>query len=462
MHDKDNSGSNETCDQGETDDVEQSKQENIDVETTSDKVKGGMIRGSNEKEADIPDFDENLARKDFICQNDEIEETREEVEDLLIHTEVLNPDSTVFLKQNSELDIGYVVEDKDIILVSPVQDVQDNSSIPVAEEKKTIHFVENDFDNHETTSSNVSKGEYLLEPSNYNQKPFDLEAALLEACETIRRQEEQMVEKDQQISQIIECHKLDKKALELKVKETKDEAKKRVASAKEKVESLKSQLAKIEFRTENSDESSKEKDEIIAALRNEGEKLAIKQSNMEQLIKDARWDIKNLKDELEREKNTRNAAEKKIIDLEIELKGTKETLSAAQAKGGLVEKLDYDLLAAKEEKEKHSLMLSKLENELKTARAANLVLQKETDARLEDMLNQMESQIAATTKEKEKMLNDLEIKLNTVERESSLREDSLRQEVSELRKRWQESVRRCDGMSLYFAIESSLTIIFCI
>lgn len=42
----------------------------------------------------------------------------------------------------------------------------------------------------------------------------------------------------------------------------------------------------------------------------------------------------------------------------------------------------------------------------------------------------------------------MESKLRVSEREASLREDSLRHEVSELRKRWQEAVRRCDALSM--------------
>ena len=43
------------------------------------------------------------------------------------------------------------------------------------------------------------------------------------------------------------------------------------------------------------------------------------------------------------------------------------------------------------------------------------------------------------------VIADLETKLRTTEREAGVREDALRHEVSELRKRWQDAVRRADG-----------------
>jgi len=51
-------------------------------------------------------------------------------------------------------------------------------------------------------------------------------------------------------------------------------------------------------------------------------------------------------------------------------------------------------------------------------------------------------------KEHNSMLEDLETKLRTTEKEAAVREDALRHEVSELRKRWQDAVRRADSLSM--------------
>ena len=48
-------------------------------------------------------------------------------------------------------------------------------------------------------------------------------------------------------------------------------------------------------------------------------------------------------------------------------------------------------------------------------------------------------------KEHNDLLSDLENKLRTSEREANMREDALRHEVTEIRKRWQDAVRRADG-----------------
>eukprot|EP00985_Skeletonema_marinoi_P012723 scaffold6206_cov121-Skeletonema_marinoi.AAC.1 len=61
---------------------------------------------------------------------------------------------------------------------------------------------------------------------------------------------------------------------------------------------------------------------------------------------------------------------------------------------------------------------------------------------------ELEGESNKLRKERDEMLSDLESKLRTSEREANVREDALRHEVSELRKRWQDAVRRAEDLSM--------------
>ena len=208
---------------------------------------------------------------------------------------------------------------------------------------------------------------------------------------------------------------------------------------------MKFKIAEANARANSAGSSSSDQEEIIVALREEGEKLAKKQSEMEYLVREARSDMRDLKKELESERTAKVKAEAKITELESELKETKEELRAANQKGGLADKLDSDLLAAREEREKNASIILGLEAGLKESKSRNSELQKEMEETFKDKVSQLEQETASIRNEKDTILHDLESKLRTSERESNLREDSLRHEVSELRKRWQDAVRRCDG-----------------
>ena len=82
----------------------------------------------------------------------------------------------------------------------------------------------------------------------------------------------------------------------------------------------------------------------------------------------------------------------------------------------------------------------------------NKTLKKEVqDARAGAAL-ELEGESNKLRKERNDMLEDLESKLRTSEREANVREDALRHEVSELRKRWQDAVRRAEGKSCSFVV----------
>jgi hypothetical protein len=293
----------------------------------------------------------------------------------------------------------------------------------------------------------VTKEEAMsLNPKMASEK--SLQSQLNELKIQLQQREEQLASKSNQFAAIIESHEKEKSLLEAKLKETKEEAKKRIAKAREKVDDMKAKLAEVNNRASSIGSASSEQEKIIKALREEGEELAKKQSEMEQLVRDARGDIRDLKNELEAEKTAKHKAEESVATLERELKETKSELVLAKQKLAMTDKLESDLLAVREEKEKKSSIILGLEAKLKETLSSNNQLQKDMEATLKEKVAELEKETSSIRNEKDAILQDLESKLRLSEKEASLREDSLRHEVSELRKRWQEAVRRCDGTFL--------------
>jgi hypothetical protein len=67
--------------------------------------------------------------------------------------------------------------------------------------------------------------------------------------------------------------------------------------------------------------------------------------------------------------------------------------------------------------------------------------------RLKETENQ--SDVAKWKKEKSEWMEEFNTKVRILEQEATVREDALRKEVNELRKRWQDAVHRADGKSQF-------------
>jgi len=78
---------------------------------------------------------------------------------------------------------------------------------------------------------------------------------------------------------------------------------------------------------------------------------------------------------------------------------------------------------------------------LKESKSRNSELKKEMEHALKETVSQLQQETTS-------IRNDLEAKLRTSEREANMKEDSLRHEVAEPRKRWQEAVRLCDALTI--------------
>ena len=253
----------------------------------------------------------------------------------------------------------------------------------------------------------------------------------------LQQREEQLASKSDMIASLSEQHESELLKLREVVSETKEEAKKRIIKAKERVEEMQTKLNEAARRADAAAGSGQGQSDVINELRAEGEKLARKQGEMEQMVRKARGEARDLEERLDIEKAAHEKEVTRAEGLEKEVKSLKEGLSSARKGESQSKKLEGELMTAKEETEKQRASNMVLDQQLKELKVENKSLKKDVEEARDKL-----------RRERDDMLSDLEGKLRTSEREANVREDALRHEVSELRKRWQDAVRRAEGKSI--------------
>lgn len=254
--------------------------------------------------------------------------------------------------------------------------------------------------------------------------------------------EDQLTSKAEQLNQLQSMWEAQEQDLRQKIQETKEEAKKRIQRARERCEAAE---AKIQQQHSKGTESSAQQDSLIAELRTEGEKLARQQSQMVQAVRAAKGENRELTEQLEEETQSKNQGLEKITKLEADLKVTKASLSAAQRGESQAGKFENDLLAARSDAELKSAALLSMQQQVKELNTEGKELREEIAKSRKLAAQEANQEKKSIRREHNDMVSDLETKLRTTEREAGVREDALRHEVSELRKRWQDAVRRADG-----------------
>lgn len=287
---------------------------------------------------------------------------------------------------------------------------------------------------HEVPMDDVEKLQFL-------QTIASLESQLMQ-------REEQLASKSDQITSLTLQSEAETAKLRQIITETKEEAKKRILRAKERVEEMQTKLNDAVRRADAAGGSNQEQSDIINALRAEGEQLARKQRDMEQSVRNAKGQARDLQEKLDIEKGAKEQALTKVESLEKEVKGLKDDLASARKGESQSKKLESDLLALKEESEKQRASKMGLEQQVKELKEENKLLKKEVEDAKSGAALELEGESNKLRKERDEMLSDLESKLRTSEREANVREDALRHEVSELRKRWQDAVRRAEDLSM--------------
>ena len=279
------------------------------------------------------------------------------------------------------------------------------------------------------------------------QAPVDIEEdpRYKTLVEQLRLRENQLSSKSEQLAELQGLWETQEQELRQKIQETKDEAKKRIQKAKERCEAAE---AKLKQQTSSTAESGAQQDQLIAALRQEGENLARKQSEMEKAVRSAKAESRGLAEQLEGEIAAKEQALEKVAKLEAELKQTKESLVSARKGESQAGKLENDLLAARSDAELKAASILSLEQQIKELKAESKELKDGLASTRKGAEEIAERESKKLRREHNDAIADLEMKLRTSEREAGVREDALRHEVSELRKRWEDAVRRADGKVL--------------
>lgn len=264
----------------------------------------------------------------------------------------------------------------------------------------------------------------------------------LKLQQELKLREKQLGNKSEQLTQLQSLWESQEQELRQKIQDTKEEAKKRIGKAKERCEAAE---ARLKQSASHGAQSSAQQDQLIADLRSEGEALARKQSQMEQTVRAAHGEIRELKTNLSDETEAKEKAMDMIAQLEAELKATKGSLKSAKKGESQAGQLENDLLAARSDGEMKASTILSLQQQLKELNAESKELKAEVEKTRKSAANEALQERKTLRREHNDVITDLEAKLRTTEREAGVREDALRHEVTELRKRWQDAVRRADG-----------------
>jgi chromosome segregation ATPase len=277
----------------------------------------------------------------------------------------------------------------------------------------------------------------------YEMELAQLKSQVLQTQTQLHQREDQIAHKAEQMAAMVAMHEAEKEDLRTKIKETKEEAKRRIIKAKERIDAMEASM-----KSGGSAEDLVAKDETINALREEGQKLANKQSQMEKAVRSALSESRDLMASLDEEVAKKEKGLDRIGALETDLKKTKDELNAARRGESAATKLENELQSLKEEADRKEAANMSLQQQLKELKAENKELRKDMEAMEKGNMVESKRESHKLKKEHGDLLSEMEVKLRAAEREASVREDALRTEVMELRKRWQDAVRRADALSM--------------
>ncbi|OEU22996.1 hypothetical protein FRACYDRAFT_178711 [Fragilariopsis cylindrus CCMP1102] len=263
--------------------------------------------------------------------------------------------------------------------------------------------------------------------------------------ETLRLREEQLLDKGGQLNELQTLVETRDQQYKQKMHDTKEEAKKRIQKAKERCEAAE---AKLQTRSSGQSEDATKQQLIIDELLEEGQALAVKQSAMEKSVRAAKAETRSLVEELQQESYEKEQALEKIVKLEIDLKSVKGSLTSARAGESQAGKLESGLLEARADAEAKTSTILSLQQRMKELSAESKELNKEIDTTRKSAAHESQQEKTSMRREHNDLIGDLELKIRTTEREAGVREDALRHEVAEIRKRWQDAVRRADALSM--------------
>ena len=408
---------------------------------------------SNREISDLDNLTQEESSHEVVSENAETNK-REEMESVRKDESVTNENSISIDQSSEQKSKSSLQSNKDTFTENSISsNNNENKADSFAAEKEKDSTIRKNADSSSTVPKendpDFKTGETHNVKKEHKQIALKLNSELIDLRRQIEQRESQLSSKSEQITSMIDMFEREKDELKSKIRETRDEAKKRILKAKERVDSIQVELAEAKLRSESTGTFNVDQNRIIDELRSEGEKLAFKQSEMEINVREARSTIKNLEDSVKHETDKKKKVEDKITKMEEELKNVREKLKVAQKEETRANKLDSDLLLSRESSEKTSSVVLSLEAEVKELKISRKDMKKDMEYAIEEKKTLHDAEIAELRREKDHLLQDLELKLNMNEKEAHSREDTMRHEIGELRRRWQDSVRRADGMFLF-------------
>jgi len=312
----------------------------------------------------------------------------------------------------------------------------------------------------------ASQAEALMEASAYAEN----EAAAREAqVEAVSRQRAQEVEEKGK-----ESLKEAKKEAQQQSKEAADSLKKahaaeaarlkgKAAAAEESAKELGKQVAALQEAAADGGD----KDGKIAGLTMEGQKLARKQGELQKLIRDKNGKLEELEKDKARGLKDKEQLEASVAKLTHELSAhqskvgdTSKSLQAmqavSQASSDKLSSVEAELRQAREGEADLRVALDKAwacEKEQKrglhalTAEAESLRSQLGNGEEARKAVEEVKRELSVRELLLQATQRQLEDRLTRTEHEASLREDALRQEVADMRRRWQDATQRSEGIA---------------
>lgn len=275
-----------------------------------------------------------------------------------------------------------------------------------------------------------------------------LETKIDELQNLISQRENQLLEKNKMMLEMESQFEGEKRELSAKIISTKEEAKRRISLIREKLSASESHLLAVNVAHNGVTEALNEKEAIIVAIRVEGEKLARKQADMEKAVRNAKSEARDLRESLEDALRGKEDGLIRIGLLEEELATTKYNLSDARVGESNAEKLENELRLLREENERRQSANMSLEHQVKELKSKSKELTIELEEAKRGAAAESEQERKKLLREQTEFVKELENTIRLTEREAATREDALRHELEEVRKRWQDAVRRADALSI--------------
>jgi TATA element modulatory factor len=276
--------------------------------------------------------------------------------------------------------------------------------------------------------------------------------AMMQVQEDLQIREQQLVSKTEQMTMMEAMFEEEKQELLIKIQNTKDEAKRRIQKAKERVDAVELKLKNTSSQQSSSvaaqAETIQQQATMIVEIRKEGEKLAQKQADMELVVRTSKAETRELRKQITELEEETNTLSEKLNALQADYTTAQNELASARQGMSRLDQLDTEFRSAREENEKRATKILTLEQLVKESKVTIHEMESELKVTRKGAAIETEQERKRLVMGHKHMISDMEMKLQATEREAAVREDSLRVEIDDLRKRWQDSVRRADTLSV--------------